>query len=312
VRCRVLVDDVGSRELLRSQLARRMRSAGVRLRSALPVQPLRRLFERMDIRNHRKILVIDGRLAFSGSQNIVNADYGNKKVGSWHDLMGVFQGPIVTQLQTVFLEDWAFETGEILDEEEHVLPEVVSMGAMAAQVMATGPSHEEDRETIERVLLAAFNTAQRRIIITTPYLIPNESTVLALSMATDRGVVVDVVAPAKSDKPLVRAAARHYYDQLLEAGVNIHLHGDGLLHAKTITVDDSMALLGSTNLDRRSFNLNFEVNVLMYGREIVSKLRFAQQDYIDTSIVLNAERWAARPMWRRYLQSFAALFSPLL
>jgi cardiolipin synthase len=178
--------------------------------------------------------------------------------------------------------------------------------------MATGPSHEEDRETIERVLLAAFNTAQRRIIITTPYLIPNESTVLALSMATDRGVVVDVVAPAKSDKPLVRAAARHYYDQLLEAGVNIHLHGDGLLHAKTITVDDSMALLGSTNLDRRSFNLNFEVNVLMYGREIVSKLRFAQQDYIDTSIVLNAERWAARPMWRRYLQSFAALFSPLL
>ncbi len=312
VRCRLLVDDVGSKHLLRSALARELRAAGVVVRAALPVQPFRRLLERMDIRNHRKLAVIDGRLAFSGSQNIVNADYGHDHIGRWHDLMGVFQGPIVTQLQTVFLEDWAFETGEVLDEEEHVLPEVVSMGTMAAQVMATGPSHEEKKETIERVLLAAFNSAQRRIIITTPYLIPNDSTVLALSMAVDRGATVDVVAPAQCDKPLVRAAARHYYDELLQAGVNIHLHGDGLLHAKTITVDDSLALLGSTNLDRRSFNLNFEVNVLMYGQEIVSKLRFAQQDYIDSSVVLSADTWSKRPLYRQYLQAFAALFSPLL
>jgi cardiolipin synthase A/B len=312
VRCRLLVDDVGSKQLVRGPLWRELRTAGVQVRSALPVRPLRRLLQRMDIRNHRKLAVIDGRIALTGSQNIVNADYGTKRVGVWHDLMGVFQGPVVTQLQTVFLEDWAFETGEVLDEEEHVLPDVISMGKMAAQVVPTGPSHEEEKETIERVLMAAFSSAQRRIIITTPYLIPNESTILALSMAVDRGVVVDIVAPARVDHPLVQAAARHYYDELLEAGVNVHLHRDGLLHAKTITVDDTVALLGSTNLDRRSFNLNFEVNVLMYGPQIVSKLRFAQQTYIDGSTLLDAEAWAGRPSWRRYLQAFAALFSPLL
>lgn len=312
VRCRLLVDDVGSKHFLRNSLAREMRAAGVHLRTALPVQPIRRLLARMDIRNHRKIAIIDGRVAFTGSQNIVNADYGTKKVGMWHDLMGVFQGPVVTQLQTVFLEDWAYETGEALDDEKHVLPEVVSMGRMAAQVMPAGPSHDQSSQTIERVLLAAFNSAQRRIIITTPYLIPNKSTVMALSMAVDRGVVVDVVAPARSDHPLVQAAARHFYDELLEAGVRIHLHGDGLLHAKTITVDDTLALLGSTNLDRRSFSLNFEANVLMYGPQIVSKLRFAQQTYLDAADQLKAGEWARRPASRRYAQAFAALFSPLL
>jgi len=312
VKCRLLVDEVGSRPLLKSRLVRELKQSGVQVHSALPVRPVRRLLARMDIRNHRKLAVIDGCCAFTGSQNIVNADYGNKRVGCWHDLMGKFQGPIVAQLQTVFLEDWAFETGELLDNEPGVFPEPVPVGQMAAQTVPTGPSDVSEYRVIERVLMTAFNGARRRITITTPYLIPDEATILALSMAVDRGVIVDIVVPRQGDHPLVQAASRHYYDALLQAGARIYLHGDGLIHAKTITVDDSVALLGSTNMDRRSFTLNMELNVLMYGEQIVSRMRFAQQIYINQSRLLDKRQWFTRPATHRYRQAFAALFSPLL
>lgn len=309
VQCRLLVDATGSRPLLRSESVGQMLAAGVHVEAALPVAPWRRKLARLDLRNHRKIAVIDGQTAYTGSHNIVMEDYGNKRAGKWVDLSARITGPAVAQLQTAFLDDWAFETGDRPDDEA-LFPLLKPVGHVSAQVVPTGPSHEA--ETFRRVLVAALNVAQRRIIITTPYLVLDEPSMLALAMAVDRGVQVDVIVPRRSDHPLVEAAGRWYYDQLLESNVNVHQYNDGMLHAKTITVDDAFALLGSANLDIRSFYLNFEINVLLYGPGITAQLRFAQQRYLAQSDKLDLEQWRARPMWQQYVESAAALLSPIL
>lgn len=309
VTCRLIADATGSRPLFRSAAVGEMRQAGVEVIAALPAAPWRRKLARLDLRNHRKIAVIDGHCAYTGSHNIVVEDYGNKRAGRWVDLGARLTGPVVAQLQIAFLDDWAFETGRRLDDDA-LYPDLDSVGHVPAQVVPTGPSHEA--ETFRWVLLAALNSAQSRIILTTPYLIPDEPTVLALAMAADRGVEVDVVVPRRSDHPLVEAAGRWYYEQLLEHGIKLHLYRDGMLHAKTITVDDAFALLGSANLDIRSFYLNFEINVLLYGPEITAQLRFAQRQYLAASDPLHLNEWRNRPLLRQYVESAAALFSPIL
>lgn len=310
VECRLLVDAAGSRGFFRrGGLASQLNDAGVKTLPALPVDLLRRRLQRMDLRNHRKLAVIDGRVAYAGSQNIVTADYGHPRAGKWIDLSARFIGPVVSQLQTVFLEDWLFDTGQLLHTPD-MLPVPKSTGPIPAQTVPTGPG--QDSETLLRVLVAATNAARRRIIITTPYLVPDEPTMLALTMAAERGVEVDLVMPARSDHPIVHTAAYAYYEPLLDAGVRIYLHQRGLLHSKTMTVDDSFALLGSSNLDIRSFYLNFELNVLMYGPQITKELRFAQSRYISESVPVDAAVWRRRPVWKRYTEHAAALLSPLL
>jgi cardiolipin synthase len=310
VACRVLADGAGSRPFFRRRgLARRLNAAGVRTEPALSVSPLRRRLARIDLRNHRKLAVIDGTVAYTGSQNIVDADYGRSPAGPWIDLTGRFAGPVVGQLQSVFIEDWAFETGEELGGPDY-LPALQPVGEISAQTVPTGPSHQA--EALPRVLLTAIHAARRKVVITSPYLVPDESTMLALAMAVDRGVEVDLVVPRRNDHPLVAAAARAHYDLLLESGVNVYLYGPGLLHAKTMTVDDSFALLGSSNLDIRSFYLNFELNVLLFGPQITHELRFAQTRYIADAQLLDRDRWQARPRLGRYMDSAAALLSPLL
>ena len=309
ITCRVIADSTGSRPLFRSAAVTRLRQAGVQVVPALPAAPWRRKLARIDLRNHRKIAIIDGSVAYAGSHNMVVEDYGNKRAGKWVDLSARLTGPVVAQFQAALLDDWTFETGETLNQPE-LFPHLEPTGQVSAQVVPTGPSHEA--ETFRRVLVAALTNAHRRIILTTPYLILDEPTVLALSMAVDRGVQVDVVVPRRSDHPLVELAGRWYYDQLLDAGVHVHEYTAGMLHSKTITVDDAFALLGSANLDIRSFYLNFEINVLLYGPEITAQLRFAQQQYLDQSESLDLETWRQRPLIRQYLESAAALFSPIL
>ncbi len=310
VQCRLLVDASGSRPLLKNGKAMSaLRGAGVQVIAALPVKPLRRRLARLDVRNHRKLAVIDGHIAHTGSQNIVEADYGHQRAGTWIDLSGRFTGPVVAQLSSVFIEDWGFETHQELSD-ERITPPLRPVGPMAAQTIPTGPS--EDAQAFQRVLLAAVNAARRKLIITSPYLIPDEPTLVALEMAANRGVEVSIVVPRRSDHPIVNAAGRAHFEPLLDAGVAIFLHQQGMLHAKTMTVDDSLALLGSSNMDIRSFYLNFELNVLMYGPEIVGELRFAQMRYISESLPLDPARWRDRPRVQRYCDSAAALLSPLL
>ena len=309
VACRLLADAAGSRSFFRCRMHRELCDQGVQVVDMLPAAPWRRKLARLDLRNHRKVAVIDGRWAYTGSHNIVNEDYGHKTAGKWVDLSGRFTGPVVAQFQKLFLADWAFDTDQNLAGRD-LFPPLIPGGEIAAQLVPTGPNNEG--ESFRRVLIAALATAQRRIIMTTPYLVPDEPTHVALAMAADRGVQVDLVVPEKSDHPLVAAAGRYAYQRLLEAGIHIHRYRGGMLHAKTITVDDAFALLGSANLDVRSFYLNFEVNVLLYGKQVTQHLRFAQQRYLNQSDAIALDAWRQRPLVKQLAEGAASLFSPLL
>jgi cardiolipin synthase A/B len=311
VTCRLLVDAVGGRPFFHRThgLIGPLRAGGVQVYPMLPVDFVRRGLARIDLRNHRKLAVIDGRIGWTGSQNVVNDDYGHYRAGHWKDVSGRFVGPVVTQLQTIFCEDWNFETDEPLAGAD-ILPILQPVGDTPAQAVPTGPSHET--ETFPRVLLAAINAARRRLVLTTPYLVPDEPTTLALSMAADRGVQVDLIIPKRSDHLLVSAAGRAYYPSLMDSGINIYHYTAGLLHAKTITVDDAFALIGSANLDVRSFYLCFEISMLCYGPKITRQLLALQEAYLADATKLDAERWRQRPLYKRVPEDAAALLSPLL
>jgi cardiolipin synthase len=307
VKCRVLVDSVGSTRMLK-RLGPRMVAQGVQLRETLPVGIFRRRMARIDLRNHRKLAVIDGRIAYTGSQNIVNADYGHKDI-AWHDMMARLTGPAVWELQAVFLADWYFDTDELLDGGE-VFPDPPVAGTIPVQTLPSGPSYPV--ENYQRMVAAALHGAREHVILTTPYFVPDEPFMQALQVAVLRGVTVELIVPERSDRWLLTAASRAYYGELLDAGVKLHLYSAGLLHSKTMSIDHAVAFLGTSNFDIRSFALNFEVNLLLYDKDVTERLRTEQQAYITDSIELTAEQWRERPMGQKILQNIAKLLSPLL
>lgn len=310
VACRLIADHAGSYTFFEvSDLARWLQQQGVWVYPALPVSPLRVGLARIDLRNHRKLVVVDGRVAYTGSQNIVNPGFGSPRAGAWVDLSGRYEGPVVSQLQLVFLEDWVYETGEELSGGS-ILPDLRPAGTMAAQAIPTLPG--PDVEAFPKVLLTAIAHAQRKIVITSPYFVPDEPMILALQMAAERGVEVHIIVPGKNDYPIVTWAAHSHFEPLLESGVRIYQYKPGMLHAKTLTVDDAFALLGSSNVDIRSFYLNLELNVLMYGPQITQQLRFAQYKYIAEAEEVRLEDWRRRHWTRRYVEGVAGLFTPLL
>ncbi|NLE36989.1 MAG: cardiolipin synthase [Pirellulaceae bacterium] len=307
VKCRVLVDAVGSRPMLK-RLAPKMIGEGVEVRPALPVSLFRRGFARLDLRNHRKLAVIDGRIAYAGSQNIVNADYGHKDL-AWHDMSVRLVGPVVLELQTVFVGDWYFETGEVLAGKE-IFPEPPMLGSIAAQTLPSGPDYPT--ENYQRMVVSAMHTARRHVVITSPYFVPDEAFLQAIEVAVLRGVNVEIILPRRCDQVLVGAASRAYYEDLLRLGVKLHLFDDGLLHAKTMSVDDSVALVGSSNFDIRSFELNFEISLLFYGADVTAYLRHLQRAYMAQSRQLASEEWSRRPRLNRVGENIARLLSPVL
>ena len=310
VQCRLLVDAVGSKHLLRSPLRRQMQQASVQVVSALPANVLRMAFARLDLRNHRKIAIIDGRIAYTGSQNIADAEFAIKrKFAPWVDAMVRITGPAARDLQVLFVEDWYMDTNEALDELLRIEPPVAEDG-IAVQIMGTGPNSYND--ALRQLTQAAFHSAREELILTTPYFVPDEATVIALRTAARRGVDTSLVLPARNDSPLVAAASRSFYDQLLAAGVKIFEYQKGLLHAKTMTIDRDLAMVSTANLDRRSFELNFEVSMVVYDTDFASQLRFVQRSYIADSRAIKAEVWSRRP-WPKVLVSNAvALVAPLL
>lgn len=310
VTCRVLVDSLGSRKWLRG-LATKMAARGIQLHTMLPISlyyRLRRKMARIDVRNHRKLAVIDGQIAYAGSQNIVNADYGHKDL-AWHDLMARLTGPITIELQMIFAADWYQESNEMLTG-PNIFVAPNPTGRVSAQTLPSGPSFAV--ENYQRLVVSAIHNAQHRVIITTPYFVPDEPLLQAIQIAVWRGVQVDLIVPQRSDQVIVGLAARGYYQDLLEAGAQVHLHTRGLLHSKTMTVDNSIALLGSSNFDVRSFAINFELNMLLYGRDVTERLRHLQVGYLADSEHLNAEQWSRRSVVRRTLEDMARLMSPLL
>jgi cardiolipin synthase len=308
VRCRLLADAVGSRPLFASGLAQDMIARGVDVRPMLPVNPLRRRLARLDLRNHRKLVVIDGQVAYTGSQNITHPLYGTKRL-PWVEIMSRLTGPVVMQLQAVFLEDWYFDTDEICETPD-IFPPVQTAGDVPVQVIPSGPTYPT--ENYHRFAIAAIHAAQKRLTITTPYLVPDEPLMYALQVACLRGVHVDLIVPLKSDQPLTSAAGRAYYEDLLDWGVHLYLHTEGLLHTKAMSVDGLFAMFGSGNFDNRSFFLNFELNLLLYGDKITQQIREIQEDYMRHSVALELARWRHRPLVRRFADEAAGLLGPLL
>lgn len=353
VSARLLVDAVGSRPMFR-RLAAELEKAGVKVHAMLPVNPLRRRLARIDLRNHRKLVVIDGATLYTGSQNIVDPAMGEpasraagSSVGSsasvgtgvggssgsrgsgsrgsggsfpfrrarrqWDDLSVRVRGPLALQGDVVFLEDWYSTTGEVLHTFDGTGRPVAlprHEGDDVAQLVPSGPTSE--RDVFHDFMVAALHDAEKRIELCTPYFVPTEPVLLALKIAATRGVSVDIVVPENAGQVLVTLAARGHYQELLDAGVRIHLHHGLMLHSKTLAIDDDLAIIGSGNLDMRSFHLNFELNMVLYGGAVTGDLRREHKRYVAASKQIHAAEWAARPKTKVLLERAVGLLGPLL
>jgi cardiolipin synthase A/B len=310
VKCRVLIDAVGGEHGL-AHLAPRLRTAGVEVHAMLPVGFFRRTTGRFDLRNHRKIAVIDGLVAHTGSQNIVDPgfvpDHPNE------ELMARVTGPAAAQLQAVFLTDWFLEAGERLDLLQLAGGDparTAGSGTSVAQVQPSGPGYP--RENTRDLFIALLYAARKTVVITTPYFIPDEPFLQALRATATRGVVVDVVLSKHANQPFSQFAQRAYYDDLLAAGVRIHLYRPRFLHAKHVSIDDQVAVLGTTNIDIRSFALNAEVNLIVFDPAVVAVLARIQARYFADSDLLDAGEWSQRPFIARVSQNIARLADSLL
>jgi cardiolipin synthase len=304
--CRVLADSLGSRPAL-PKLLPRFGKLGVLAEETLRVGFFRRRTGRIDLRNHRKIAVIDGAIAYVGSQNLVDSTF--KRGLDYEELNVRLAGPIALELQAVFAEDWYLETGEFLADARY-FPDPRIEGAMPAQALPSGPGYP--RENNQRLIVSLIHAANRRIVITMPYLIPDDALMQALQTAVLRGVDVTLIVPLQMDQVLVCLAQHSYYDDMLSYGIRICRYGKRFLHAKFVTIDDAIAWIGSSNLDIRSFALNAEIVVLLYDSEVCSRLGVEQDRYLRDGEFLQAETWQARPLRRKVAENLARLFSPLL
>jgi cardiolipin synthase len=306
VRCRVLADAIGSRAGLRT-LGPKLTALGVEVRETLPVRLWPWKKARLDLRNHRKIAVIDGRVGYTGSQNLVAAEF--KEGITYEELMVRVTGPIVLELQFVFAADWFLETGEALDgEAEFPSPEVA--GGVPAQGLASGPAFPTQNN--QRLIVALVHGAGKRVVLTTPYFIPDEPLLQAMQTAVLRGVEVHLVVSEKADQFFVSLAQKSYYEELLEAGVQIHLYRKNFLHAKHLSVDDAVALVGTSNLDIRSFALNAEMMLVIYDTGVAARLAAEQQRYFGNARPLTLATWGRRPLGNKVAENLARLLSPLL
>jgi cardiolipin synthase len=309
VTVRLLVDAIGSLWFARGAARRRLEAAGVEVRECLPAGLVRALFQRIDLRNHRKLVVVDNRIGYIGSHNLAAADFKVKKAHVvWVDATARIDGPAANELQRVFVEDWFLETDESLD--GLLRPLNNAGGGTLVQVVSTGPTSDE--QSMPQVIATCLHLAQRELILTTPYFVPDEPTMVSLITAARRGVKVVLVVPEHNDSHLVRLASRSYFQRLLDAGVELREFRGGMLHAKTITVDDALSVMTSANLDRRSFEINFEVSLVLYDEIATQAMRGIQESYLERSERIEGTAWSNRPWWRRVIENAVGLASPVL
>jgi cardiolipin synthase A/B len=312
--CRILLDDVGSREFLRGDWADRFREGGVALQAALPARIWRLPFVRFDLRLHRKIAVIDGRIAYTGSMNLVDSRFFKQGagVGEWVDAVVRLEGPAVEPLGITFLGDWAQESRESIERlrETGDVRSCTPVGRAPVQVIPSGPAHAWD--AIERIVIATIYSAQRRVTLTTPYFVPDEAMMTALISAAQRGVEVTLIVPAKVDSHLASWASRANQGDLVASGVKVLLFQGGLLHTKSIAVDGEFCLFGSLNLDPRSLHLNFEITLAIYDANFTAELEEVQRQYANESHAVVLAEWQSRGRGRAFLENAARLLGPLL
>ncbi|QTL05621.1 cardiolipin synthase [Aquabacter sp. L1I39] len=314
VTCRAMADDLGSRAFIRSVHWREMAQSGVRLAAALPVgNPLLRpLKGRIDMRNHRKIAVIDNAVTYCGSQNCADAAFAIKaRFAPWVDVLARFEGPVARQMQHLFASNWMAQVDEDLAPLFSApLPAPPADGGFIAQAIGSGAGVRYS--AMPETFVALMNTARRELVITTPYYVPDEPIQAALCASARRGVATTIVFPRRNDSWIVAAASRSYYRDLLEAGVEIREYEGGLLHAKTLTLDGEVTLIGSANIDRRSFELNSENNILLHDPAFTRALRARQQVFLNAARPVQKGEVEAASRARQIWNNTIAMLGPVL
>jgi len=314
VEIRFMYDDFGSNGLKRSFLEK-LEAAGIRTAPFYKIKLL--VFaNRLNYRNHRKIIIIDGKTSFVGGINISDR-YRNDNLGKpdlfWRDTHLMVNGPATAYLQYLFLCDWNFCSNDGLTYEPSYFPPPLPTRTIEkeiVQMVSSGP--DSDLPVIFYSFLEAIGAAKKKILITSPYFIPGESLMDALSIAAKGGLQVQILVPGKSDSKMVNAAARSYYTELLKYGVQIFLYEKGFIHAKTMVIDDDLAIVGSANMDYRSFDLNFEVNALIYSHGVSKQLKDIFGEDLKQASEINAIDWLNRPKYKHLWEKLIRLLSPFL
>jgi cardiolipin synthase A/B len=311
VTVRFLYDDFGAREI-RKQFVREMQAAGI---ETSPFYKTRfvSMANRINYRNHRKIIIVDGRISFVGGINVSDRyinDTKNQNPYYWRDTHLMIEGEGTHYLQYIFLLDWEFATGRNLSEEIKFYPPSLQEPGEVIQLVSSGPDSSE--ASVMLSYFKAINSATDRIFITTPYFIPNQGIILGLKQAAYSGVDVRLMVPGISDSRIVNAAAQSYYEDLLEAGVRIFLYQKGFVHAKTMVVDHDLSIVGTSNMDMRSFDYNFEVNAIIYGMELAADLAECFNNDLKDCQEIHLREWKKRGKLKRLGESSARLFSSLL
>ena len=313
---RVLYDHVASvRVPGYRRLRGRLTAMGAEHRAMLPIRPWRGQWQRPDLRNHRKFLIVDGSTAFTGSQNLIERGYHRRarRDGSrleWRELMVRFEGPIAAGIEALFATDWYSETDELLLREAVIPPEIDPGQGLDAQVVPSGPAFEGENNL--RLFNSLVYAAQEQVQICSPYFVPDESMLYAITTAAQSGLDVQLFVSEVGDQTLVFHAQRSYYEELLRAGVRIWLYrSPTVLHAKHFTIDDQVAIIGSSNMDMRSFSLNLEVSVMVRGEAIIRELRAIEQSYRENSRELTLDEWMRRPAHMRAFDDLARVTAAL-
>lgn len=318
VEVRYLFDHIGSIKYPGFRtFGKRLTEAGIDWRYMLPILPWRGKFRRVDLRNHRKLVVVDGKVGFMGSQNMIDSSYLMKKnirIGRhWNDVMIELSGEIVASLEAVFSVDWYTESGERLHADRYFqqVPHTEVGGSVNAfQLVPSGPGFTTEPNL--RLFTALIHRSQRRLSIVSPYFVPDESVLLAVTTAAYRGVAVELFVSEQADQFMVDHAQSSYYQALLDAGVTIWLlPKPAVLHTKCFVVDDEVTVLGSSNMDMRSFGLNYEISLMAFGGDVITRVSDLVDDYRDRCRPLSREEWAERSWMRRYVDNAMRLTSAL-
>ena len=308
VEVRLVFDDVGSWSLPK-RFIKSLTNAGVLVYPFMEVKfPL--FTSKVNYRNHRKIIVVDGKVGFVGGMNIADRYIvGSKELGPWRDTMLKLKGEAVNSLQVIFLVDWYFVTGQDISDRLKFFPKQNITIHHPIQITASGP--DSDWASIMQAFFLAITKAKHHIYIASPYFIPNESILTALKTAALSGVDVRIMLPGKSDSTVVYWSSLSYISELIEAGIKVYLYQNGFNHSKILMIDSSFASVGSANMDIRSFEDNFEIAAIIYDKQITSQLEESFLNDLSRSLYITADEWELRSRKNNLKESVARLFSPL-
>src|SRR5512135_706531 len=313
VKVRVLMDHLGSRKYPNfKEMQERLTAAGIEHHISLPLHWFGKKYTRIDLRNHRKIVVIDGHIGYTGSQNLIKRNYFRKDAIYYDELVARITGPVVSELEAAFATDWYCESGILLTRQ--TAPEVTidlkAAGDVLCQIVPSGSGFEDENNL--KLFTALIHAAQHKLVITNPYFVPDDALMTALTSAAQRGVDVTLVNSEASDQFLVSHAERSYYEQVLKAGVKIYRYKDPiLLHSKHITVDDDIAVIGSSNMDIRSFILNLEVTLICYDPQVVTALRQVEAANLSRCNAIHLEEWKTRSTKEKFYENISRLTAAL-